>query len=209
MESVPHTSRHKHISTLPAKLSLMPHYHEKDLFDYVDAVVPLLAVLVAVAVGAIQLYLQKRQFGLAYFQERFDVYATTRQFFVSILDPQGPSDPNVLEDFIEGTAHAEFLFGEDVTELRETIIRTASLLLGSIALSGGVGTTQFLRYRASVEQFFLEADAPELKNDSTWRQQLERMQQAFNRVSTSTFSSMVIGTGFVGLLIGSIPDLMS
>jgi hypothetical protein len=160
----------------------MPHYHEKDLFDYVAAVVPVLAVLVAVAVGAIQLYLQKRQFGLAYFQERFGVYASTRQFFVSILDIQGPSDPNVLEDFIEGTAHAEFLFGEDVTKLRETIIGKARLLLGSIALSGGVGTTQFLRYRPSVEQFLLEADASESNADSSWRQQLEGMQQEVNRV---------------------------
>lgn len=160
----------------------MPHYHQKDVFDYIAAIVPLLAVLVAIGVGWVQFRIQKKQLQQDVFEKRFVVYSATRTLLVDLLRPEGPSDADVLSRFIEETAHCEFLFGKDVVDLRERIIKTASRELGIRAVIGGVGNDDFQEYRVCVEELLSDADPSPSSDETTFTKQLETIQEQVNGV---------------------------
>ena len=78
------------------------------------AFAPAIAVLAAVIIGGIQLYLQRKQQQQDLFDKRFDVYDAVRTFLSSAQTSSGPLDNQQYDLFLSRTKSAKFLFGSDV-----------------------------------------------------------------------------------------------
>jgi len=81
----------------------------RELIDYA----PFMAMTIAIVVALTQVYLQNRQFDLNLFDKRYKVYAAMDEFITTILNGNGAMG-GAVSKFRADTAHAEFLFGQDV-----------------------------------------------------------------------------------------------
>jgi hypothetical protein len=106
----------------------MPPPHPRDWIDYVLAVAPFLALLVAIGVGVMQAHLQKKNLNQSLFDKRYKVYAAVGQYLTQIIGVIGATDTEVVTAFQSATAHAEFLFGQDVVEFIDRVNEKALLL---------------------------------------------------------------------------------
>jgi hypothetical protein len=91
----------------------MPTPH-RDFLGYLQALGPLIAACVAVGVGLSQWAIQRKHLAHSLFDKRFKIYTAVSEYLPRAID--GRIHP-ALADFLLDTAHAEFLFGQDITDL--------------------------------------------------------------------------------------------
>jgi hypothetical protein len=88
----------------------MPLQHARDWVDFLEAIGPLVAVLVAIGVGLTQSYLQRQQLKQDLFEKRFAIYAFVKEYLTGAVLGDRELNPN----FVNKTRPAEFLFGPEV-----------------------------------------------------------------------------------------------
>jgi hypothetical protein len=104
----------------------MPSQPVRDLTSYISAYAPVLAALVAVGVGIMQYYIQRQHLKQNLFEKRHKVYTATQKFIRAVLDNNGtPLEGNLVEEFLDETAHSAFLFGREVSSWLNTIAAKA------------------------------------------------------------------------------------
>jgi nicotinamide riboside kinase len=94
----------------------MPPTPRKGSLDYFQEFGPLLAAVAAVTVAVMQWYLQKQHLKQNLFDKRYSIYAAVDAFLTNVLNANGAMDEHAVNTFRLETAHAEFLFGKDVTD---------------------------------------------------------------------------------------------
>jgi hypothetical protein len=62
----------------------MPNYHARDWIDIVAVFIPAAAVFVAVGVGFMQYYLQRRQLRQNLYDKRYTVYEAVRKYLFAV-----------------------------------------------------------------------------------------------------------------------------
>jgi len=93
--------------------------HTRDFVDYCLAVAPFLGIVVAVAVGLMQYYLQREKLKLDLFDRRFAVYMGVRDFLSEAIAPPYLQTMTFTEAYLQFQKlkrPARFLFGSDVAE---------------------------------------------------------------------------------------------
>jgi hypothetical protein len=103
----------------------MPPTPHRDFIGYLQALGPLIAASVAVGVGLMQRHLQKQQLKQNLFDKRYKVYAATDTFLTNVMNVNGAMDVQATQTFRLETAHAEFLFGDDITDFIGLIFRNS------------------------------------------------------------------------------------
>lgn len=102
-----------------------PH---RDWIDGLEAFGPLIAAAVALIIGITQWRLQRQQVKQDLFEKRYRIYQATHAFVAEASKYGSRTDPETDNTFANGTAHAEFLFGQDVLEFIGLIRSTAKSL---------------------------------------------------------------------------------
>jgi hypothetical protein len=91
---------------------------KRGFLDYVQELGPLIAASVAIGLGAVQWAIQREQLDHTLFDKRYKVYVAVDTYLTSAINSK--IYPN-LGIFELDTAHAEFLFANDVTEFIKQI----------------------------------------------------------------------------------------
>jgi hypothetical protein len=91
---------------------------QRDWIDFVYALAPAIAALIAVGVGLMQYYLQREQAKLQLYDTRFAVYTTlvTNYFQLVHVERFDNKDWGLSAEFYDISYHCPFLFGKDVAE---------------------------------------------------------------------------------------------
>jgi hypothetical protein len=88
----------------------------RDWIDLLEALGPLIAVGAVIMVGFLQVALQLEQVKQDLFDKRYKVYEAVDAFLTSVISADGALAGDAIQVFRIRTAHAEFLFGTDITD---------------------------------------------------------------------------------------------
>jgi hypothetical protein len=109
----------------------MPTPHIRDWIDYLQALAPSIAALVALGVGLTQLHLQRRIANQSLFDKRYTVYKAVGHYLTTVISQVGRTESRTVLAFQRATSHARFLFGQDVLEFLDRV-NSETLLLRNI-----------------------------------------------------------------------------
>src|ERR1017187_3758 len=159
----------------------MPHTCAKDWIDVLAALAPAVAVLVAIGIGAFQLYLQRQQVNQDLFQKRFTIYTATREFLTDFIEVPSETFGQVqaqaevvIDRFLEKTAHVSFLFGDEIVHAREGMICTALFIAHYGAGLTSSMPNKYATYRDAVDRMITEPAEAVTEERAGDRAQLER-----------------------------------
>jgi hypothetical protein len=93
----------------------MPPTPQRDFIGYLQALGPLIAVVVAVSVAFMQWHIQKQNLRQQRFAKRFEVYQAVCRFLPTLANAHGKFQRIEYDNFRTGISPAKFLFGPDVT----------------------------------------------------------------------------------------------
>jgi hypothetical protein len=96
-------------------------------------------------VGFLQAYLQRQHVRQDLFDKRYTVYAAVDAYLAIVLNNNGQMDEKAVHAFRSETAHAEFLFGGDITEFLDLIF--------SRSMDLAVITAQIARHVTAINRF--------------------------------------------------------
>ena len=109
----------------PIVVQVMPPTQDRGFLGWLQGFGPLIAAAVAAGVGAMQWHLQKKHLMQNLFDKRYRVYAATDAFLANVLNGNGLLEVKATRAFQLETAHAEFLFGDDVTDFIALVYQRA------------------------------------------------------------------------------------
>jgi hypothetical protein len=108
----------------------MPPQHTRDWIDVLEALGPFTTVIAVLIIGFVQAFLQRKQLAYNLFDKRYAIYSELGAFFLSAVANDVQFDNAAVDRFRISTAHAEFLFGQDViTFLAEVVSKAIQLAL--------------------------------------------------------------------------------
>ena len=95
--------------------------HTRDWIDYLQALAPSIAVVVAIGVGVMQAYLQRQHLKQQLFEKRYMVFESV-SLAVGILTGLNAFDPSRIHRFPGDVVNAAYLFGKDINEFIRRLI---------------------------------------------------------------------------------------
>ena len=94
----------------------MPTPHVRDWIDYLQALAPSIAALIALGVGLTQWRLQRENLKQQLFEKRLKVFNSVELFIAKIVATNGDISIPDYQNFRRDTHVAEFLFGSQVLD---------------------------------------------------------------------------------------------